>query len=63
MSRVFREFSNKCFQNKHFKSRWNPNPVTSTRDERQLKKIVQKRRFRSVGYVQRKWKEVGINVS
>lgn len=62
VSRVLREYSNnKCFQNKHFKS--GRKPVTSRRDERQLKKIVKKHRFRSVRYVHRKWKEMGINVS
>ena len=53
VSRVLREYSNnKCFQSKHFKS--GRKPVTSTRDERQFKKIVQKHRFRSVRNVQRK---------
>ena len=62
VSRVLREYSNnKCFQNKHFKSC--RKPVTSTRDERQLKKIVKKHRVRSVRYLQRKLKEKGINVS
>ena len=55
VSRVLREYSNnKCFQNKCFKN--GRKPVTSTRDERQLKKIVQKLRFRSMRQVQRKWK-------
>ena len=49
VSRVFREYSNnKCLQNKHFKS--GRKPVTSTRDERQLKNVVQNHRFRSVRY-------------
>ena len=61
LNRVLRDYSNnKCLQDKLFKS--DQKPVTSTRDEMQMKKIVQKHRFRSAKYVQRKCIEMSINV-
>ena len=61
VSRVLKEYyNNKCFQNKTiFKS---DQKQETSRAEKQLKKIEQKYRFRSVRYVQRKWRGMGIKV-
>lgn len=62
VSRVLKEYKNNG-QFKNNRSYCGRKLSTTVRDERKLKRIVQKNRFKTVSYINKCWKESGVDVS